>query len=653
MIQIMDKEIEEKVCELYLSGKSTREASIATKISQTQIRRILSKYNISARSIKTSDDLEDQIIQLYNDNISSEKIAKQFDINGTTVCRILKRRGIELRSESDRHRTLNLYEDFFSVIDTQEKAYLLGFLYADGSVHKDNNMIKIEVHEKDQDILELFIQNIFNNCRPKIGIDREVYRYITITSKQLKEDLIKHGCTPQKTFTVSLPTLNNEMLSHFLRGLYDGDGCICTTNNQVSVTLTGLGTFLKQIQDIYTSLNIRSYYVVYKKNKKIGDLCVRAVDEVNKLLRYLYSDARIYLQRKYQAYQVSQNILVEKLTAPIHYDTNLFSYQGIHVSGTWIGTQPLSIREECAIKAFEYFRKYGFPYSRYSDDELRNDFVKLQNSKSIIDNKQIKSVGESGLGIFRHFCDQYYTVTAHNRLSMLEAFSNDKILLDVIRNRLGITHRDCFNLTGNMIKQGLRTSYRAFAASVFKPTVAKCIYDTFAPNNSIVLDISAGFGQRMLGAMASNKISKYIGLEPWDKQISSISNMVKFFEFKNVELHNIGSEIFDAESESIDFCFSSPPFFTKEIYTNQNTQAAHNRSFEEFLNDWWLPTATMVHKVLKPKSLFVLNMNEEIAYKMLYMAKDLFKEIDKVFISYIKKHLNSESKDMFFVLEKI
>lgn len=89
-------EQEQKVIKLYNSGLSGKKIEKDTGVSATQVRRILKKYNVTARSTKTDDLLEKDIISKYLNNESSEKIAEDLRLNPTTVCRILKRNNIPI-----------------------------------------------------------------------------------------------------------------------------------------------------------------------------------------------------------------------------------------------------------------------------------------------------------------------------------------------------------------------------------------------------------------------------------------------------------------------------------------------------------------------------------------------------------------------------
>jgi hypothetical protein len=299
--------------ELYSSGLSIKKVAEKTNISATQIRRILLKNNIEIRKTRTSNEVENEILKQYNLGKNSEIIAKDFNLHPTTICKIIKRLNGKIRPPEINKRKYKVKEDFFIKINTEEKAYLLGFLYADGSVNKNKNSFKLCVHKKDIDILYKLKELLYFNKGPKICIDRE-YRYIDVSSKQLKKDLIKHGCTPCKTFTITLPNINKKLFHHFIRGIYDGDGCISTSNNRIRVCLTGYTNFLQEIKEQFENINIKSFIYNYKNKKNVSNLIVSKKSECYKILKLLYIDSNIYLNRKYnKAIKVLNESITKKV----------------------------------------------------------------------------------------------------------------------------------------------------------------------------------------------------------------------------------------------------------------------------------------------------------------------------------------------------
>lgn len=124
----------------------------------------------------------------------------------------------------------NLRTSFFEVIDTKEKAYWLGFLYADGFIERTQHSIRIhiELNRNDEDVI-----NQFCDC---LGLNKEKKRYrdrvgrgntveVRFNCKRMGNDLIKYGLVFRKSKVISYPRLSNRSLEvAFLLGYYDGDG---------------------------------------------------------------------------------------------------------------------------------------------------------------------------------------------------------------------------------------------------------------------------------------------------------------------------------------------------------------------------------------------------------------------------------------------
>src|ERR1700722_3494939 len=125
--------------------------------------------------------------------------------------------------------------------------------------------------------------------------------------------------------------------------------------------------------------------------------------------------------------------------------------------------------------------------------------------------------------ICKHFCHSFFLATEENKPTMLDNFSNDKILKRIIANRLGLGWleaddkgpgvNEAFNLSFKMIAvQGQRSMRLVNATSMFKPNIAKYLYMKYANEGDVVFDYSAGWGGRMLGAASCGR--QYIGVDP-------------------------------------------------------------------------------------------------------------------------------------------
>lgn len=301
-------------------------------------------------------------------------------------------------------------------------------------------------------------------------------------------------------------------------------------------------------------------------------------------------------------------------------------------------------REQFVEPLFCWFRTHGFPYKLFQEKELRSDYEKLCTRTIGQTNGCLSNKDLSGSKLFWHFQGQnFYSTKTEKQLSMMEAFKNDDTLRAVIRNRLGISYKETFNITGAMLRQGFRSSAACAATSVFNPLVAKFIWEQ-APENSIVYDYSMGFGQRMLGALSSDKNFRYVATDPWTKVVEQNKAMSRFLNQEHrVELSTEGAEVFLPAHlvGKVSLAFSSPPYFSKEIYDNGNQKVAKNTE-GWFIDTWWTQVVRNIFQLLEPKGLLALNV-----YDKLYPAMDrvILKEGFRLkhmwYLSLNKSHLTS------------
>jgi hypothetical protein len=214
-------------------------------------------------------------------------------------------------------------KDYFSEINSSDKAYWLGFLYADGCVNRfyKNDKLKsmtLELSlaaidkshlEKFRDCLESNVP-IFDKIIKGQNKDYQACR-LNICCTKLCYDLINLGCTPNKTFDIRFPSQDQvpqKFIRDWLRGFFDGDGCICTTlmNNKPHIILsfTGIEEMLNDISSFLVSENILRTMPTLHKDKRSHacSLNICGEDTIKDFLDYLYKDSDIYLDRKYNKY---------------------------------------------------------------------------------------------------------------------------------------------------------------------------------------------------------------------------------------------------------------------------------------------------------------------------------------------------------------
>jgi len=174
------------------------------------------------------DERDHEIIALFSTHQHSyEDIMKLVGCGRNTIIRCLKRHAIPTRKPAEWTRLYEYDEKFFREIDSPTKAYWVGFLMADGCVIRSNNNGSVTVHvsEKDMAVLTHLRSDLCSNL--PIGPTATGVR-LSVGSVQMADDLIRLGVTPNKTGHERFPFAHLIEAYHpdFIRGFFDGDGCV-------------------------------------------------------------------------------------------------------------------------------------------------------------------------------------------------------------------------------------------------------------------------------------------------------------------------------------------------------------------------------------------------------------------------------------------
>lgn len=255
-----------------------------------------------------TNEIKNYIIELYNSGKSGSQISKIVGCSSTMVYNILKKNNIPTRINNNKY-TFN--KNFFDSIDTEEKAYILGFFYADGYNDQKTGLIKIELHNKDIDIIEKIILSMESNN--EIKTEKSIYKKLCISSRYLSNKLAELGAPQNKSNKITFPDfINKNLMRHFIRGYFDGDGCVClTVHGKASAKFECNDIFGKQLMNYLIKNNIISKYGISKRREN----CISSSyyiqgghDAIIYFLDYIYKDSNIYSNRKYKRYLDYSNI---------------------------------------------------------------------------------------------------------------------------------------------------------------------------------------------------------------------------------------------------------------------------------------------------------------------------------------------------------
>lgn len=173
------------------------------------------------------------IINMYNKGSSLQKIGDLYGCSKAVIKRVLTENNIETRDDSHKIRHFTLNENYFDVIDTGNKAYCLGLLYADGYNCIDRDLVKIELQASDKDILDKINKELGSDRDLKYSNKSSVnpnwqdtYR-LSIYNKHMSQMLARHGMVQAKSLILTFPQwLDNKLIPMFILGFMDGDGHI-------------------------------------------------------------------------------------------------------------------------------------------------------------------------------------------------------------------------------------------------------------------------------------------------------------------------------------------------------------------------------------------------------------------------------------------
>lgn len=257
-------------------------------------------------------------------------------------------------------RKFKLNELFFDKIDTEEKAYFLGFLYADGCNLVHRNRITLKLHEKDYEILKRLNDLIYeeNTIKTVINDTKKINHFIKgkpvrftgnsifliINSKYLSKRLNEIGMTPKKSLTLTFPfQLDKSLYSHFIRGYFDGDGSLMKMKNKgvgFRIKIASSENFcksLKQIIEKELGIKINGSFVP----NRMSTVTTTGIYATKLLSDWLYKDSTIYMKRKRDLYEE----LIDR-TAALHKAKYKYIYRNVRnnlwIADVYLGNKKIS-----------------------------------------------------------------------------------------------------------------------------------------------------------------------------------------------------------------------------------------------------------------------------------------------------------------------
>lgn len=221
-------------------------------------------------------------------------------------------------------------KDYFEQIDSNEKAYWLGFIYADGCITTQDRF-SIGLAKKDSSHLAKLTHCLESNIRIRYGTTKKKdtkyvktksdieYCSITIKNSKIVKDLEDKGVVKNKTYLLCFPNENklpNEFVKDFIRGYMDGDGCYVFSMkkrirkdrgnkeyNRLVKEISATGyceRFLLQLIDVIKEECGAKFKIYYNPKANMPTMRVFDKENMKKFLEYVYYEDCICLDRKYE-----------------------------------------------------------------------------------------------------------------------------------------------------------------------------------------------------------------------------------------------------------------------------------------------------------------------------------------------------------------
>lgn len=256
---------------------------------------------------------EHGILALLQDRLQAEgrlanytDIGKELGLARATVRSYAKKLGIVRPVGKPKEKTLDL--TYFDTIDTPEKAYVLGFIYADGC--NTGKSLQIGIVAIDVEVLEFIKKELGSSDTlrfiPKYKPTWSDKYELRVTSKELSEKLTSVGCPTNKSLLLEFPSwIPHKLMSHFIRGYFDGDGSVwCNKSSGKSWHVNfscGSITFLTALHEyLHQRLGVHGKLYSLQKGYSL-DFAKR--NDVSNLLDFFYKDSSFSMTRKRERYE--------------------------------------------------------------------------------------------------------------------------------------------------------------------------------------------------------------------------------------------------------------------------------------------------------------------------------------------------------------
>lgn len=271
-------------------------------------------------------------------------------------------------------------------------------------------------------------------------------------------------------------------------------------------------------------------------------------------------------------------------------------------------------QRESAKKVLDIIRTRNiFPVYYFNEDGIKKQIQKVIDKEIGFQNDELKTCSSLGLLLLDYLFPELHRVQSGNLVSnsMYERFFDDEKMVDILarymRGYKFTNGRTYFFMMGRLLWN---------TATNFAPMRAKAIVEKFTPVGGTVYDYCAGFGGRMLGTLSSKKNYKYICTDVNKSTVQHLQDLGALIESvtgrkNSYEVHSIGCEELMLEPKSVDFCFSCPPYYKLERYSDDEGQSTTKYpEYYDWLDNFVFPSIANCEEALKKDGRYGVILND-------------------------------------------
>ena len=292
-----------------------------------------------------------------------------------------------------------------------------------------------------------------------------------------------------------------------------------------------------------------------------------------------------------------------------------------------------SEKENHIEKVFQFYRKNGFPHFPSHRPYRIKKLIQAKNypiSNCIDQENKTILLTMQGLSFCWSYHPHHWGVTCNSNKNPMEIFESDDLFRELLWKCMHPTMGHGFQPPS--IRKTIQIFKGTQRVQNFRPLAAAAIYQKFCPAGGTVYDMSSGYGGRALGAHLAGV--KYFGVDPCTENFNGVQKMISDFEF-DAEIKQTGSEVGGwLKESSIDFSFTSPPYFNCEKYSNEPTQSYIKYPTKElWLNGFLGDTLKECQRVTKDSSVIALNIASVRSYRNL--IEDVLRLSESIGLQYL------------------